>query len=587
MISPEFSYNTPRTLDDQWYLALDIGSGLSACLVNRNCQKVYPIYWETQAIDRENPGSDLITFRVPCEVDWQERVDGFRRKLKNIKSYLNLAIPYIRIAQDNASEVSQVPIPLIQLSNKQTVFLGKFQRALQLLLSTLTPEPQKQFKGLILSKLYRCQAEELDLKTLYWILERLTGVIVGFSSQATEAYRFNVEKAILDANLVKGSEQIFWLEDPIAIFLGQYYSGKITLSGGSAFILDAGSTTTEMAIVELPDQIENLDYTNFICHSWAYGAEALDLDIVCQLLLNSLTGKQLQSQVFLDQDLILPQPGFPDLQNRYRLRQQLQSQPVGIALLEAATSLKLILSQQRQYTLEIEEYYWELNSTDLERLVLVPFINQLNAELNTVIVQAGISSIGINQTICVGENGNWISLNRWLRQKFPNAILLKKPHQEPEIVNQQFDQIQVAIGLANLPLYPQVLDRSRHQYRDYFLLKELLKAFEGRSLSLNDIMQVLESRGINTRSCQSRIVGILDGQLPLGLVPQEPEIVLIHPASQRTPDYQCLSPGKLFTQDENNLYRLNAEQASEVRQYLKQLFSDFPQYLEEPAIVSL
>lgn len=587
MISPALSHNTPLALNDQWYLALDIGSELSACLVNRNSQKIYPIYWETHAIGLESKSSDSIVFRIPCEVDWQERTDGLRRKLTNIKSYLNLAIPYIRIAQDNASEVSQVPVPLVKLSSKQTVFLGKFQRALQLLLSTLTPEPQKQLKGLILPKLYRCYAEELDLKTLYWVLERLTGVIVSFSSQATEAYRFNVEKAISDANLVKSSEQIFWLEDPIAIFLSQYHSGTIDWSGGSTFILSAGSTTTEMAIVELPDQIENLNYTDFICHSWAYGAEDLDLDIVCQLLLNSPTGKQLQSQVFLDQDLILPQPGCPDLKNRYRLRQQLQSQPVGVALLEATTSLKVILSQQQQYTLEIEEYYWKLNSTDLERLVLSPFINQLNAELNQVIVQAGISSIGINQAICVGENGNWLSLNRWLRQKFSNAILIKKPAQESEIVNQRSDQMQVAMGLANLPLYPNVLDRSRHQYRDYFLLKELLTVFEGRSLSLDDIMQVLEGRGINTRSCQSRIVTILEGQLPLGLIPQEPEIVLIHPASQRTPDYQRLSEGKLFTQDENNLYHLNSEEASEVRQYLKQLFSDFPQYLEEPAIVSL
>jgi hypothetical protein len=148
-----------------------------------------------------------------------------------------------------------------------------------------------------------------------------------------------------------------------------------------------------------------------------------------------------------------------------------------------------------------------------------------------------------------------------------------------------WDKVQVAMGLATLPLYPQVLDRSRHQYSDYFLLTELLNGFEERSLSIDQVMQLLESRGINTRSCQSRILNILKAQLPPGLIPKEPELLLIHPASRQTPDYQRLSEGNLFIQEGDRCYRLNVEQADQVRQYLKQLFSDYQQSLEEPAVI--
>ncbi|ERT08420.1 hypothetical protein M595_1616 [Lyngbya aestuarii BL J] len=593
MSSPDNSHEAQINPDDQWYLALDIGAGVSACLLNRNSQKVYPIYWKAKTIlssDQENHSSDQVTFRLRCEVDWQETPNGLRQKLENFKPYLNIAIPYIRITQDSASEVSQVPIPLIKLSNNQTVFLGKFQRALQLLLSTLTPVSQPSLKGLMLPKLYTCGSVGLDALALHEVLRGLAGVIVGFPSQATEAYRFNVETAILGANLIPSSQQIFWLEDAIATLLGQLHSdGMISMSFGSALVIDAGATTTEIAIVELPDRIEDLTHDHFICHSWAYGGDALDLDIICQLLLNSPTGKQLLLDQFSDQDLIWPKPGHPDLHRRYCLQQQLQSQPLGVALLAAAKSLKVILSQQQYYTLEIEDYHWKLDFIDFERLVLVPFINQLNTELNHVIVKAGRSSIGINQALCMGGNGVWTGLNRWLRQKLPNAVICQNDSQQSSIDPRSlWDQVQVAMGLATLPLYPQVLDRSRHQYRDYFLLKELLNSFEeGQTLSIQQVIQVLESRGINTRSCKSRLQSILKDQLRLGLIPQEPEIVLIHPASRQTPDYQSLSQEKLFIEDGDQLYRLNLELADQVHQYLNQLFSGFPAYLEEPAIVSL
>lgn len=582
---PEYNSKDRKTAPDQWYLSLDLGTGLSACLLNRNSQKVYPIYWKSNTNSPSD--SDQVTFRLPCEVDWQETPNAKERKLKNFKPYLNIAIPYVRITQDTASEVSQVPVPLIQLSDNQTVFLGKFQRALQLLLSTLTPESQKPLKGLMLPKFYTCEAIGLDSKTLDSVLKHLAGVIVGFPCQGTQAYRLNVEKAILDANLVKSSEHILWLEETIAIMLAQLRSdGMISMSDGGVLVIDAGATTTEIALVELPDPIEDLTHADFVCHSWAYGGDSLDLDIVCQLLLNSPTGKQLQSQVFSEQELIKPQAGCPDLQHRYRLQQQLYSQPLGVALLDAAKSLKVILPQQQHYRLNIEDYQWELNWTDLERLVLVPFINQFNSELNHAIAKAGISSLAINQAICLGGNGVWTKLNRWLRQKLPSAMIFQNDSREIGVEEGfLWDQVQVAMGLATLPLYPQVLDRSRHQYSDYFLLTELLNGFEERSLSIDQVMQLLESRGINTRSCQSRILNILKAQLPPGLIPREPELLLIHPASRQTPDYQRLSEGNLFIQEGDRCYRLNREQADQVRHYLKQLLSDYQQSLEEPAVI--
>ena len=592
-MSTEYTPTDPTGPDHRWYLGLDIGGGLSACLLNRSTGRVYPVYWKAKtppsSKGKHSPTGE-ITYRLPCRVDCPQMPGGSRRSLENFRPYLNIAIPYVRISQDSASEVSQVPIPLIQLSDRETVFLGKFQRALQLLLSTLAPFPQKQLKGLMLPKLYACGAVGLDVKMLRWVLQHLTGVIVGFPAGATEAYRFNVEKAILDARLVETRQQIFWLEEAIAILLNRLRGGgMMSMSGGTALAIDAGATTTEIAGVELPEPGADLTRANFVSHGWAYGGDALELDIVCQLLLDSPAGKLLESEAFPDEDLIRPEPGSPDWESRYRLQQQLRSRPLGAALWEAAKSLKRTLPERKRQTLEIEGYRWELSSKDLERLVLAPFIDRLNAELNRTLAKAGISSIGITQAFCSGENGGWTALHGWLRQKLPSAAIVCEDGSadvSPDVSAGRSPDLQVATGLAALPLYPEVLDRPRHQYRDFFLLKELLNGFEGEALSADAVMRVLERRGINTRSCYSRILSILRDGLPPGLVPREPEMVLIHPASRQTPDYQRFGSGGLFVPESGDLYRLDPERAGEVRQYLNQLFSGDLRALEEPTVIS-
>ncbi len=575
-------------ISSSWYLGIDLGTtGLSASLLNRATKRVYPLYWKPEQKQDLSP----ILFRLPCVVEPLNSSESSGVALKDFKPYLSWAVPYVSVTQDNASEVSQVAVPQLQLSQFQTVDLSQCQQALEALLSTLSPQLHSRQNSVVLPQLYTCEALGLDLETLNSALEELAGVIIGCSSHQNEAYRYNLRCALLNTKLVKHPEQILIVEDAIATLLDQVSRCQLAtlgkkpvsqLSSGGTLIINAGRTTTEIAAVDLPETLQNLTYSDWMCHSWDYGGWALDQDLICQLLLNHPTAKIPAFEAFQPSTIKWPQPGSPDLDQRYRLQYQLESSSLGQALLKAAQSLKVILQHKPDYTLTIDSYRWELQQSELERRVLMPFFNQFNPQLNHVIAQARLSTLAINQVICWGGNGTWLGLKRWLRQKLPNAMILQDYDSN---AGQQVKGI--ATGLATIPLYFNTLDQPRHQYSDFFLLRELLRLFRDKPLSKMQVMQGLERQGINTRCCQSRIIALLKGQLPLGLVPSKSEWQLLHPTSQNHPDYQALREKTLFSQDQQQNYCLNQDQADFVLQYLTQLLSEYPQLLEEPLALNL
>lgn len=570
---------------DSWYLGIDFGTtGLSASLLNRATKRVYPLYWKPSPWEQKQDPTSIL-FRLPCIVESLETSDSLGTSLKDFKPYLSWAVPFISVTQDNASEVSQVVVPQLQLSQSKTVNLSQCQQALEILLSTLTPYPPLQ-KSLALPQLYTCEALGLDLDTFKTALEQLSGVIMGCSSHQNEAYRYNLRCALLHTQLVKFPEQIIIVEDAIATLLDQVSRSQLArfgqkprspLSPGGTLVINAGVTTTEIAGVNLPETLSDLTYSDWVCHSFDYGGWAVDQDIICQLLLNHPTAKTPAFEAFQPSKIQWPQPGCPDLDQRYRLQYQLESSLLGQALLEVAQSLKVILQQEQNYTLTIDSYYWEIQRLELERRVLMPFFNQFNSQLNHILAQARLSTLAINQVICRGGNGTWQEFKRWLRQKLPNAMILQDSDSNSR------EQIRgIATGLATLPLYPNSFDQPRHQYSDFFLLKELLRVFQNKPLSQTQVMQGLERQGINTRCCQVRIITILKGQLPPGLVPSKPEQQLLHPTSQNHPDYQTLREKPLFSQDQEKNYCVNQNQAEFVLEYITQVLSEYPQLLEEP-----
>jgi len=226
----------------------------------------------------------------------------------------------------------------------------------------------------------------------------------------------------------------------------------------------------------------------------------------------------------------------------------------------------------------------------------------LNRELNALLSRAGMSSAGINQAICAGGMGSWPAIARWLRQKLPNAIVVQDRELEVDrdisdthnsALNSVFKSTNfsetssfVACGLASLALYPQILDVPQQQYSDFFLLWELMQVLGDETLRFEEILQLLERLGVNTGTCEPRILGIFEGKLPAGLLPAEEDFMLLAEESRQNPDWQAILAEPLFFEDVSLGYRLNIEHSFVVREYLSKLASSSQQKLLEPAIIT-
>ncbi|HEY9302558.1 MAG TPA: hypothetical protein VIQ31_40575, partial [Phormidium sp.] len=418
----------------------------------------------------------------------------------------------------------------------------------------------------------------------------LAGIIVSCPANWSEAYRFNIREAILTSGLLKGGEQICFVEEAIASLLTELHLNPNQLTTatdtaavttkynsenyplrwqGETLVINSGANTTELALVDLPEKLQDLTYQDFILRSFAYAGYQVDQDIVCQLLLNG------------ESEIEKPLPGEPDLLTRQQLQMRLSSTEWGETLLAAASYLKLTLQQEDSFCFTLGDQQSEVRKQDLEKRVISRFIQSLNRELNTLLTQAGSSVEAIAQVLCTGKTTMLPGLSTWLRQKFPNAKVI----QEAEIKSTIKPESRIATGLAILPLYSQLLDNSRQQYNDYFLLLELLRTFGETPLSIGKIINLLERKGINTRACQQRLFALLSGELPTGLVPSELDAGLLTEVSWQNPDYQAIKAGKLFVEQENQTYSLNSNYAQHLRRYLTAVLARTYQKLEEPYTV--
>nr|WP_290226891.1 hypothetical protein [Trichocoleus desertorum] len=646
-----------------WYLGIDFGTtGLSAVLLDRVSQKLYPIYWLEQALDVETksfrlptaiylsaqslaspelPESSVAVGSLALAMALRDRdasvahalalpeTTGLTPELliQNLKPYLKIGIPHYAAVTDNWE-------PVAQWSDYRQIPLSWLQQALQTLLRTLNPVTDNT-SNLV------CGATGLETNVLKAALTQLEGVILGYPANWPDTYNFNLREAVLTAKLVARPEQIFFIEDAIAAVLSGLRNPHRPQWKGGTLAVNAGATTTEMVMVNLPDHLQDLTYSDFSLRSVPYAGNVIDQDIICQLLhpqwfrqpRTANRGNIVETQwhwqadqVALDgipwdslglDTLPLPIAGEPDVETRYRLQQRLESSPLGQGLLEAARHLKLILQHEDQFTFELGDQRWMIMRRQLESQVFLPFIQRLNRELNVLLSQTGLPIQAINQVVCTGGTASLPAIARWLRQKLPNATIIQDTYQSdrglslgnrvapPEGIygaetsageadldipvpgDRLVSCSRVAYGLAALPLYPQVLDLPRQQYGDYFLLLELLRAFPEQPVSVAGIMQLLERRGINTHACQLHILALLEGHLPPGLIPSQQDRNSLTEASRQYLDAQALTAAPLFFKEGNQIYRPNLEQCQRLREYLSQIMVNTHQTLEEPFAVNL
>ncbi|MGB5960941.1 MAG: hypothetical protein WBG73_09815 [Coleofasciculaceae cyanobacterium] len=610
-----------------WYLGIDFGTtGVSAVLLNKATAQRYPLFWSNELhISQEqlqtvNPQLSIrnsaAIFRLPAITYSGEAASKLFVKfpvtpiivgslaaklaseksgifLENFKPYLNIGVPYYCPDQQQWQ-------PQIKLPNQQLVSLYWVRRTLQAMLGTISP------KSTLADAVMKVGAVGLTPETLALALGKLQGVICGYPASWGDTYQLNLREAVLDAKLVKHPEQVFFVEDAIAISLAILPSVALnnpetieefsflaaSQCRGGMLVIKAGMTTTEMALVDFPDDLKKLTHDDFSVLSLAYGSDALAQDIFCQLLYPQLSETQLQ-QISLTSEFELPQPGQLDQQKRDRLSLLLLDSAFGKALLKASGYLLTILQHKEEFTLELGHNRWLVKAADLETLVILPFVQQLNQGLLRLMVETGLTEAKITQFVGVG--GTVLeTIEKWISTRLPHAIFVQKAIKksakvEPEnlILNSLIKSGLVATGLATLPLYPQVLHRSQHQYNDYFLLLELIRASwqlpqASNSYSLEEIMQQLERRGLNTSACYDRLVDLVNGQLPAGLVPspeQDSRIV----ASQ-TSLFDELTTAPLFSQ-EGDHYCLNLQQRQRLADYLDMLVSTITQKFAEPLFV--
>ena len=618
------------TLNSTWYLGIDVGTtGISAALLNHSKLVVYPIYWSA-----ENPNNNTDfqqSFRLPAEVYLPTNAANTQEKngesplpqssvpyhlySAQLKPYLQIAVPY--------QQERQKWEPMLQLNEFSAGPLIWIIRSLSKLLLTLKSSQTSTTPALI------ANAVGMNISTFSKVIKNIAGVICTCPANWTEQYRFNIREAILTSQLVPHPQQIFFVEEAIATVLpeldsvnGQFIQisenqGLQPLKTsdypviGNTLAINIGAISTEMALVDIPANLGELTHKDFMLHSFAYAGKGIEQDIICQLLLPpksrqprqagqdhhesaninpwhwqpSIPGlDEMQFSNLSLEALTLPKVGEPDTQARIRLQQYLESSVLGQALLDAALALKLILQHQETFTLEFADQSWILKRRDLESQVFVPFVRRLNRELNKLLVARGIPTEAINQVIIGGGVAGVGTINRWLRQKLPNAKIIQDLYLGE---NGTPNCSRVALGLAMLPLHPQVLDIPKQQYTDYFLFSELLKLLPERSLSFGEVLQLFESRGINTRICQQRLLAFLEGELPPGLIPTATDNLWLTHNSQQNPDYNAIASvssgiSPLFEKQGNLSYRPNSQQVQLLVRYLDNIKSSTVQSLEEP-----
>lgn len=625
LAEPPLSESEPAS--DHWFLGVDIGTtGISAVLLNRQRCRLYPLYWQASAAEfaarkqfRLSTAVTLLTdqpraFPLPT-VRVEPSPNATLQTVANWKPYLKLAVPHYS-PQTSGWE------PALQWTDQQTLPLRTLQEVLQQLLATLNPARASFMPELT------CGALGLEPEEFQAVLGQLQAVVVGYPNNWPDTYSWNVREAILQAELVPSPTQIVFLEEaiaallsalpatdrrPIALAQAQGQSGHLHNADwqGVTLILTAGTIVTELVMVNLPAQLQALNPTDFYTRSLPLAGYSLDQDIIGQLLYPVLRSVQAstwsddltENSAELTPDLMLEQwqpdfdlaqieletSDFPAaaelaLTQRLRLQQQLSQTVSGQTLLNLAHALKITLQFQPRFVVQWKTAKLVFERQMLTSQVLLPYVQRLNRELNALLAQTNTTAAAVKQVLCTGGTASLGAITRWLRQKLPNATIVQDTYPQPVSLTQSCipSCSRVAYGLAALPLHPQVIDQSRHRFSDYLLLKALLNVLPTQPTPVSTIMQLLEQQGIDTQTCRFRILALLEGHLPPGLIPAEADLALLTSESANNPDYQAIRLAPLLLKHADRTYEPNSHVWAYLQQYLNTLLDDTEQTLDQP-----
>lgn len=648
----------PDAQKGRWYLGIDIGStGLGAVLLDQQNYRLHPISWQhSQPTGTATPTP---CFRLPTQMllipnqmghglnmvsGWGvnrghspvELADGSTQTiaLDRYKQRLNLAIPHYSSHLRRWEPIIQAGGYDPYRDQVHEVPLSWFYQALRNLLSTLSPAPNP---GAIASEQPPSQPNELTYRV--WglseqrateVLQTLTGVIVGYPASWSAAYRFNVREAVLGARLVPRATQVLMVNDAIATLLSVLPSAtgrSVTLPDvfkapplqtqadyyGPTLVINGGTATTELAIANVvpgvPSPIAKtstrLRLTNLAFRSLAYGGDALDQDIIGQLLYARLaqaamvhhnvaastaskTKLAFSAPPFTVESLYLPSAGEPDITNRQKMYQRLHQSSAGADLLQAARQIKLTLQNHDTATVTLAEQSWLIRQDELGDRVLTPFIQRLQREVNALLAQTGFQAHDIKHIVCSGGTASLQAIATWLQHTFTQATISQDIYPNTADVVLPYNTVpgcsRVAYGLAMVPLHPTLVDWANRQPCDYDILMELARILPDRPLRLREILELLEQWGISPVNSRDLISRLLDGQLPTALVPQGMAADSLTADSNANPAYEEIRNLSLFIPVGPDTYVANRPHWMQLQRYLSTLMVGTRQASFQPQV---
>ncbi|GBO53205.1 hypothetical protein APA_1112 [Pseudanabaena sp. lw0831] len=541
-------------LDDTWVLGIDFGStAIRASLLNADTGRVYSLYLD----DADE---------MPCKIVWQadqslddpiaQDIRTISKRSQNagledgevaivhFKQFLKLGLPYRGVSTWQ---------PIIQWTDHSQVSLRWLIAALKNLLEQI-----------------QTRANHPKLPDVGLILLKLSGVVFGYPANWSDTYILNIREAILKAGLVSQAEQVLAVDQAIAPVLSLLHDQKI--SQEVTLLVDAGAITTSLCLTKGLSQTK--DRSKIHIRSLDYAGISISQDIVVQLFYPHWQLITNPNRHLCNFDrLSLPEIGADAPQQRILLQQYLLSSNLGQQMLELADRIKVTFGRDVGVDSWNEELMGQpivVLRRELENLILQPLIQRLNRELNSILSNAGVIGEDVHQVLLLGNTMHIPLLSRWLSQKLPNAKI--SPLATTVLAN----------GLAVSPLYPNLQDVARQQYSDYFLLQEICRLNLTQSVNPSQLLQQLQMRGINIKTCRDRILSILQGDLPEGLFPwQEPESLVVLEDPTLSSD---LFAGRLFELETDGTYQPNVVKFQQLRVYLQAIIGNMSQTLNEPLV---
>ncbi len=544
------------SLDDTWVLGIDFGStALRTSLLNANTGKIYALYLDdvdelpcrlvwTEDHSLDDPMTKDI--RVLLKKSQISDLENGEMVITHFKQFLKLGLPYRGVSTWQ---------PIIQWSDSHQANLRWLIAALKNLIEQI-----------------QTRANHPKLPDLGLILLKLSGVVFGYPASWSDTYVLNIREAILKSGLVAQAEQVMAVDQAIAPVLALIHEQKI--SQEITLIIDAGAVTTSLCLIKGSLDRKTSDRSKLHIRSLDYAGNSLSQDIIVQLFYphwQLITNPNRHLCKF--DHLTLPEVGTESPQQRTILQQYLLGSKVGQQMWELADRVKVTFGQD----ISIDSWNEDLLGQpivvlrrEVENLILQPFIQRINRDLNVIISNAGILGEDVRQVLLLGNTMHIPLLSRWLSQKLPNAKI------DP------LGASIVANGLAVAPLYANLHDVARQQYSDYFLLQEICRLNLTQSVNPNQLLKQLQMRGVNIKACRDRILSILQGDLPEGIFPwQEPE----HGAVLEDPTLSSdLFAGRLFELETDGTYQPNVAKFQQLRIYLQAIIGNMSQTLNEPLV---